>query len=65
MKNIKIDTPMFIGALACTATTIYTATGDVQKSIHFSGTLNEFAFFGLCGITAAILFVSSISFVKK
>jgi hypothetical protein len=65
MKNIKIDLPKFIGALACAAATVYTATGDVQKSIRFSGALNEIAFFGLCGTTAILLFLSSLTFVKK
>ena len=65
MKNIKIDLPRFIGGIACTAATIYTATGEIQKTLHFSGALNEIAFFGLCGITAILLFVSSLTFVKK
>ena len=65
MKNIKIDLPPFIAAIILTAASVYTALGKLQQTIHFSGPLNEFAFFGFCGITAILLFITSISLVKK
>lgn len=65
MKNIKIELPQFITALALTAVCIGTAFGKIQQAIHFRGALNEFAFFGFCGVTAILLFISSISLEKK
>jgi hypothetical protein len=65
MKNIKIELPQFITALALIAICIGTALGKIQQTIHFSGALNELAFFGFCGVTAILLFISSISLEKK
>jgi hypothetical protein len=65
MKSVKIDLPKFAGAITCGAATIFTATGEIQQTIHFAGAVNEIAFFGICGLTATALFISSLSFAKK
>jgi hypothetical protein len=49
-----------LGFLACMLIAVFTATGDVQTYIHFSGVDNEIAFCFLSFMMAAVFMLSAI-----
>lgn len=50
----------FMGFLACMLIGFFTATGDIQKYIHFAGVANEMAFCLLAFMMAGIFMLSTI-----
>jgi cytosine/uracil/thiamine/allantoin permease len=56
MKNLFC----FLGFLACMLIALFTASGDIQKFIHFSGVANEMAFCFLAFMMAAVFMLSAI-----
>jgi amino acid transporter len=56
MKNLL----NLLGFLACMLIGVFTATGDVQSFIHFSGVANEMAFCFLSFMMAAVFMLSAI-----
>jgi hypothetical protein len=56
MKNLLC----LLGFLACMLIALFTASGDVQTFIHFSGVANEIAFCFLAFMMAAVFMLSAI-----
>jgi hypothetical protein len=56
MKNLFC----LLGFLACMLIAVFTASGDVQTYIHFSGMDNEIAFCFLAFMMAAVFMLSAI-----
>lgn len=56
MKNLL----NFLGFLACMLIGFFTATGDIQKYIHFAGVANEMAFCLMAFMMAGIFMLSAI-----
>jgi hypothetical protein len=56
MKNLLC----LLGFLACMLIALFTASGDVQTYIHFSGVANEIAFCFLAFMMAAVFMLSAI-----
>ena len=56
MKNLL----NLLGFLACMLIGVFTATGDIQKYIHFAGVANEMAFCLMAFMMAGIFMLSAI-----
>jgi len=56
MKNLFC----LLGFLACMLIALFTASGDVQTFIHFSGVANEIAFCFLAFMMATVFMLSAI-----
>jgi hypothetical protein len=63
--KIQLSITHFIGSIVSFLISYFTLTGEIQKHIHFAGSLNELAFCAISFSLGILLLISSIELPKK